>query len=64
MGVFKFYVVRAVHFGMKLYDDQLNEKFLIYFIYEFTSALHASGFILAHLQRQAYNFGMVSALGR
>jgi hypothetical protein len=43
-------------------------KFLIYFIYLFTSALHVSGFLLANLQRQAYNFsssssmlGMVSA---
>jgi hypothetical protein len=29
-------------------------KFLIYFIYLFTSALHVSGFLLAHLQRQVY----------
>jgi hypothetical protein len=32
-------------------------KFFIYFIYLFTSALHVSGFLLAHLQRQVYNFG-------
>jgi hypothetical protein len=30
-------------------------KFLIYFIFLFTSALHVSGFLLVHLQRQAYN---------
>jgi hypothetical protein len=41
------------------------------FTYLVTSALHVSGFLLAHLQRQAYNFGsgssllsMVSAPGR
>jgi hypothetical protein len=31
----------------------LMHKFLIY---HFTSALHVSWFILAHLQRQVYNF--------
>jgi hypothetical protein len=31
-------------------------KFVIYL---FTSALHVSGFLLAHLQRQVYNFGVV-----
>jgi hypothetical protein len=43
-------------------------KFLIYLSF---SALHVSGFLLAHLQRQVYNFGsgssllgMVSAPGR
>jgi hypothetical protein len=36
--------------------------FLIYFIYLFTSALHVSGFLLAHLQRQVYNFGSGSSL--
>jgi hypothetical protein len=43
-------------------------KFL--FIYLFSSALHVSGFLLAHLQRQVYNFdsgssllGMLSAPG-
>jgi hypothetical protein len=30
-------------------------KFLILFNY-FTSPLHVSGFLLAHLQRQVYNF--------
>jgi hypothetical protein len=30
-------------------------KFLIYYL--FTSALHVSGFLLVHLQRQVYNFG-------
>jgi hypothetical protein len=37
-------------------------KFLIYFINLFTSALHVSGFLLAHLQRQVYNFGSGSSL--
>jgi hypothetical protein len=46
------YGVRTVHFGMKLYNDQLNAQVLIYFIYLFTSALHVSGFLLAHLHRQ------------
>jgi hypothetical protein len=31
-------------------------------IYLFTSALHVSGFRLAHLQRQVYNFGSGSSL--
>jgi hypothetical protein len=35
-------------------------RFLIYFL--FTSALHVSGFLLAHLQRQVYNFGSGSSL--
>jgi hypothetical protein len=35
-------------------------KFLIYFIYLFTSALHVSGFLLAHLQREEYNIGIGS----
>jgi hypothetical protein len=34
--------------------------FLIYF--PFTSALHVSGFLLVHLQRQVYNFGSGSSL--
>jgi hypothetical protein len=44
-------------------------KYLI--IYLFTSALHVSGFLLAHIQRQMFNFGsglsllgMVPATGR
>jgi hypothetical protein len=40
----------------------LMHKFLIYFIYLFASALHVSGFLLAYLQRQAYNFGSGSSL--
>jgi hypothetical protein len=32
------------------------------FIYLFSSALHVSGFLLAHLQRQVYNFGSGSSL--
>jgi hypothetical protein len=35
--------------------------FFIYFIYLFTSALHVSGFLLAHLHRQVYNFGSGSS---
>jgi hypothetical protein len=35
---------------------KLMHKFLIDFICLFTSALHVSGFLLAHLQRQAHNF--------
>jgi hypothetical protein len=67
-----FYVVRTVHFGMKLYNDQLDAQVFKYilFYYLFTSALQVSGLLLAHLQRQAYIFGsgssllgMVSALG-
>jgi hypothetical protein len=49
----------------------LMHKFLVYFIYLFSSALQVSGFLLVHLQRQMYNFGsgssllgMVSAPGR
>jgi hypothetical protein len=44
-------------------------KLLVFFL--FTSALHVSGFLLAHLHRQVYNLGsgssllgMVSAPGR
>jgi hypothetical protein len=55
------YVVMTVHFEMKLYNDQSNTQFFK-FIYLFTSALHVSGFLLAHLQRQAYNFGSGSSL--
>jgi hypothetical protein len=32
------------------------------FIYLFTSALHVSGFLFAHLQRLVYNFGSGSSL--
>jgi hypothetical protein len=32
------------------------------FIYLFTSALHVSGFLLAHLQRQMYKIGNGSSL--
>jgi hypothetical protein len=48
----------------------VTHKFLN-FVYLFTSVLHVSGFLLAHIQRQVYNFvsgasclGMVSGLGR
>jgi hypothetical protein len=33
-----------------------------FLIYLFTSALHASGFLLAHLQRLVYNFGSGASL--
>jgi hypothetical protein len=46
---------------MKLYNDQLNAQ-AFKFIYLFTSALHVSGFLLAHFQRQVYNFGSGSSL--
>jgi hypothetical protein len=36
-------------------------KFFL-FIYLFTSALKVSGFLLAHLQGQVYNFGSGSSL--
>jgi CRISPR/Cas system endoribonuclease Cas6 (RAMP superfamily) len=45
---------------MKLFNDQRNAK-VFSFIYLFTSALHVSGFLLAHLQKQAYYFGSPSA---
>jgi hypothetical protein len=32
------------------------------FVYLFISALHVSGFLLAHFQRQVYNFGSGSSL--
>jgi hypothetical protein len=40
----------------------LMHTFLVYFIYLFTSALNVSGFLLAHIQMQAYNFGSGSSL--
>jgi hypothetical protein len=52
----EFYAVRTVHFGMKLYNDQANTQ-VLKFIYLFTSGLHVLGFLIAHLQRQVYNFG-------
>jgi hypothetical protein len=69
-SIFKFYVVRTVHFGMKLYNDQRNAQVFNLF-YLFTSVLYVSDFLLSHLQRQMYNFGsgssllgMISAPGR
>jgi hypothetical protein len=38
------------------------QTFLISFIYLFTSALYVSGFLLAYLQRLAYNFDSCSSL--
>jgi hypothetical protein len=45
---------------MKLYvyHDQRNAQVFYLFI-NFTSALHVSGFLFEHRQRQVYNFGMV-----
>jgi hypothetical protein len=37
----------------------LMHKFLFFCL--FTSALHVSGFLLAHLQGQVYNFGSCSS---
>jgi hypothetical protein len=42
----------------KLYNNQCIAQVFNLFIH-FTSALHDSGFLLAHLQRQVYNFGVV-----
>jgi hypothetical protein len=42
---------QTLHFKLKFYNDQLNAQVLIYFIYLLTSALHVSGFLLAHIQR-------------
>jgi hypothetical protein len=60
-GLHFFCVVRTVHFGMKFYNDQSNAQ-VLNFIYLFTSALHVSSFLLAHLQRQVYNFSSGSSL--
>jgi hypothetical protein len=43
---------------MKLYNDQRNAQVFIFYL--FTSALHVSGFLLAHLQMQVHNFGIGS----
>jgi hypothetical protein len=48
---------------MKLYNNQRNAQVLNFF-YLLTYALHVSGFLSAHLQRQVYNFGCgLSLLG-
>jgi hypothetical protein len=39
-----------------MHNDQRNAQ-VFKLIYLFTSALHVSGFPLAHLQWQVYNFG-------
>jgi hypothetical protein len=62
-------IKQQLYCKIKLYHDQRNAQVFVYLsIY---STLHVSGFLLAHLQRQVYNFGsgssllgMVSALGR
>jgi hypothetical protein len=46
---------------MILNNDQLNAQVFI-FMYLFTSSVHVLGFLLAHLQGQAYNFGSGSSL--
>jgi hypothetical protein len=46
---------------MKLYNDQRNAQ-VFKSIYQFTSALHVSDFILARLLRQVHNFGSGSSL--
>jgi hypothetical protein len=51
----RLYVVKTVHFGIKLYNDQHNAQ-VFKFIYLFSSPSHVSGFLLAHLQKQVYNF--------
>jgi hypothetical protein len=45
----------------KLYKDQRNAQ-VFKFIYPFASALHVSGFLSAHLQRQVYKFSSGSGL--
>jgi hypothetical protein len=42
---------------MKLYNDQRNAQ--IFYLFQLTSALHVSGFLLAHLQKQVYNCSVV-----
>jgi hypothetical protein len=49
-------VVRIMHFGMKLYNDQHNAQVFNLLIYLFISALDVSGFLLAPLQWQMENF--------
>jgi hypothetical protein len=41
---------------LKLYNDQRNAQ-VFKFIYLLTSALHVSGFLLAHPHRQVFKFG-------
>jgi hypothetical protein len=47
---------------LKWYSDQRNAQVFNVRIYLFTSALHVSGFLLARLQGQVYNFGSGSSL--
>jgi hypothetical protein len=52
----KNFVIRTVHFGIKLCSDQRNVQ-VFKFIYLFNYALYVSGILLAHLQTQVYNYG-------
>jgi hypothetical protein len=54
-----FFVLRTVHFEIKLYNNVIH---IFLFISLFTSALNVSGFLLAHLQRHVYTFGRGSSL--
>jgi hypothetical protein len=56
-----FYVVSTVHFEMKLYNDQRNAQVFNLFIYLLLPYMFR-GFLLAHLQRQVYNFGAGSSV--
>jgi hypothetical protein len=51
----------TVHFGMKLDNYQRNAQVFDLFS-NFTPTLHVWAFLLAHLQRQVYNFGNSSNL--
>jgi hypothetical protein len=51
------YVVRTVHFGIKLPNDQRNAQVLNLFINLILPYMFWA--FLAHFQRQVYNFGVV-----
>jgi hypothetical protein len=50
-----FYVEKIVLFGLKLYNEQCNAQ--VFNLFSIYSALHILNFLLAHLQRQVYDFG-------
>jgi hypothetical protein len=56
-----FCVVRIVHFGMKLYNDQYNACIFNLFISLLLPYMFQA-FFSAHLQRLVYNFGRGSSL--
>jgi hypothetical protein len=56
-----FNVVRTVHFGIKLYNDQRNAHVFNLFIYLLLPYMFRA-FFLTHLQRQAHKFGSCSSL--